>query len=344
MMRIIVDAFGGDNAPLEILKGASDAVNEFSGHRIILSGNEEQIRTVAAENGISLDGMEIITAESVVTMEDHPDTVIKAKKDSSMAVGLKALASGEGDAFVSAGSTGALVIGSTFLAKRIKGVKRAALAPLLPTDDGVKNGQVMLIDSGANVDCRPEILLQFGVMGYYYMKNAGIENPRVALLNVGTEDTKGGETQQKAFELLKSADINFIGNVEARDVLCGVCDVLVCDGFSGNVLLKMCEGTVGVVMSNLKGIFMKNIFTKLCYLVLKPGLKAFKKKLDYTEAGGAPLMGIAYPVIKAHGSSNAKAIKNAIGQAIKFAEGGAIEQITSTISLFKEKEPENAQS
>ncbi len=343
-MRIIVDAFGGDNAPLEILKGAELAAKEFPEHKIVLSGNETQIRAAAAENEININNMDIITAESIVLMEDHPDVVIKSKKDSSMAVGLKALAAGEGDAFVSAGSTGALVIGSTFIAKRIKGVKRAALAPLLPTDDGKNNGQVMLIDSGANVDCRPEILLQFGVMGYYYMKNSGVENPRVALLNVGTEDTKGGETQQKAFELLKSADINFIGNVEARDVLCGVCDVLVCDGFSGNVLLKMCEGTVGVVMSNLKSIFMKSIFTQLCYLVLKPGLKAFKKKLDYTEAGGAPLMGIAHPVIKAHGSSNAKAIKNAIGQAISFAEGGAIKQITATVAALKEKESEDAQS
>ncbi len=341
-MRIIVDAFGGDNAPLEILKGASLAVREFPEHKIILSGSEEQIRSVAKENEIDISKMDIITAQSVVSMEDHPDVVIKSKKDSSMAVGLKALAAGEGDAFVSAGSTGAIVMGSTFLAKRIKGVKRAALAPLLPTDNGVENGQVMLIDSGANVDCRPEILLQFGVMGYYYMKNAGVENPRVALLNVGTEDTKGGDTQQAAFALLKAADINFIGNVEARDVLCGVCDVLVCDGFSGNVLLKMCEGTVGVVMSNLKAVFMKNIFTKLCYLILKPGLKAFKKKLDYTEAGGAPLMGIAHPVIKAHGSSNAKAVKNAIGQAIKFAEGGAIEQITAKIA--EQKEPNNAQA
>ncbi len=343
-MRIIIDAFGGDNAPLEILKGANLAATEYPDHKMVLCGNEDQIKACAAENGINIDGMEIIIAESAVTMEDHPDVVIKTKKDSSMAVGLKALAAGDGDAFVSAGSTGALVMGSTFLAKRIKGVKRAALAPILPTDDGVKTGHVMLIDSGANVDCRPEALLQFGIMGYYYMKNAGVENPRVALLNVGSEDTKGGETQQAAFKMLKDANINFVGNVEARDVLNGVCDVIVCDGFSGNVLLKTCEGTVAVVMSNLKGIFKKNILTKLCYVILKPGLKAFKKKLDYTEEGGAPLMGIAHPVIKAHGSSNAKALKNAIGQAIKFAEGGAIEQITAAVADMKERESENAQS
>lgn len=343
-MRIIVDAFGGDNAPLEILRGAELAKNEYKGTQITLSGNEAEIRKCAAENNINIDGMTILNAESVVTMEDHPDVVIKTKKDSSMAVGMKALAAGEGDAFVSAGSTGAIVIGSTFLVKRIKGIKRAALAPLLPTDDGVRNGQVMLIDSGANVDCRPEVLVQFGVMGYYYMKNSGIENPRVALLNVGTEDTKGGELQQKAFMMLANSGINFIGNVEARDVLSGVCDVLVCDGFSGNVLLKMCEGTVTVMMNNLKSVFNKNIFTKLSYLTLKSGLRAFKKKLDYTEAGGAPLMGIAHPVIKAHGNSTAKAFKNAIGQAISFAEGGAIDQITAAVAELRERECDDEQS
>ncbi len=343
-MRIIADAFGGDNAPLEILRGCELAAQEYKNVEIILSGDENAIRKCAQENSVNIDGMRIINAQSVVTMSDHPDVVIKTKKDSSMAVGMRALAAGEGDAFVSAGSTGALVMGSTFLVKRIKGVKRAALAPILPTDDGKKLGSVMLIDSGANVDCRPEALLQFGIMGYYYMKNAGVENPRVALLNVGTEDTKGGETQQQAFELLKNAGINFIGNVEARDVMSGVCDVLVCDGFSGNVLLKMCEGTVSVVMSNLKQIFTRNFLTKLCYIVLKPGLKAFKKKLDYTEQGGAPLMGIAHPVIKAHGNSKAKAFKNAIGQAVAFAEGGAIDQITSAVAQIKERESENDQS
>lgn len=331
-MRIIVDAFGGDNAPLEILKGCELAVKEQN-IEIILSGNEEEIKKCAQENNVSLDNMSIINAESVITMEDHPDVVIKSKKDSSMAVGLKAVSQGEGDAFVSAGSTGALVVGATFIVKRIKGAKRAALSPILPTDDGKG---VMLIDSGANVECRPEMLLQFGIMGYYYMKSMGVENPRVALLNVGTEDTKGGELQLEAFKLLSNSEVNFIGNVEARDVLNGVCDVLVCDGFSGNILLKTCEGTVGVLMNNLKTVFKKNIFTMLCYSILKPGLRQFKSKLDYNEHGGAPLMGVTKPVIKAHGSSKATAFKNAIMQAVKFAEGNSIEKIANDIATKKE--------
>ena len=331
-MKIIVDGFGGDNAPLEILKGCELAVKEQN-IEIILSGNEEEIKKCAQENNVSLDNMSIINAESVITMEDHPDVVIKSKKDSSMAVGLKAVSQGEGDAFVSAGSTGALVVGATFIVKRIKGAKRAALSPILPTDDGKG---VMLIDSGANVECRPEMLLQFGIMGYYYMKSMGVENPRVALLNVGTEDTKGGELQLEAFKLLSNSEVNFIGNVEARDVLNGVCDVLVCDGFSGNILLKTCEGTVGVLMNNLKAVFKKNIFTMLCYSILKPGLRQFKSKLDYNEHGGAPLMGVTKPVIKAHGSSKATAFKNAIMQAVKFAEGNSIEKIANDIATKKE--------
>ncbi len=331
-MRIIVDAFGGDNAPLEIIRGCELATKEFDAE-IVLSGNKEKIEKCASENGIDISKMSILDAQSVVSMENPADCVIKTKKDSSMAVGMRALANGDGDAFVSAGSTGAVVVGATFIVKRIKGVKRAALAPILPTDDG--NG-VMLIDSGANVECRPEFLLQFGIMGYYYMRSIGVENPRVGLLNVGTEDTKGGELQHQTFKLLSEADINFIGNVEARDVLDGVCDVLVCDGFSGNVLLKMCEGTVGVLMKNLKGVFTRNIFSKLSYLVLKPGLKEFKKKLDYNEKGGALLMGASKPVIKAHGSSGAKAIKNAIGQAIAFAGSDTIERITNDIAAAKE--------
>jgi len=331
-MRIIVDAFGGDNAPLEILKGCELAVKEQN-IEIVLSGNEEEIKKCAQNNGINLNNMSILNAESIITMEDHPDVVIKSKKDSSMAVGLKAVSQGEGDAFVSAGSTGALVVGATFIVKRIKGAKRAALSPILPTDDG--NG-VMLIDSGANVECRPEMLLQFGIMGYYYMKSMGVENPRVALLNVGTEDTKGGELQLEAFKLLSESEVNFIGNVEARDVLNGVCDVLVCDGFSGNILLKTCEGTVAVLMNNLKTVFKKNIFTMLCYAILKPGLRQFKLKLDYNEHGGAPLMGVTKPVIKAHGSSKATAFKNAILQAVRFAEGNSIEKITNDIATKKE--------
>ena len=328
-MRIIVDAFGGDNAPLEILKGCEQAVSELNVN-ILLVGKEDVIRKVSEENKISLDKMEILNADDVIAMDEHPNVILKEKKNCSMAVGMKALHDGMGDAFVTAGSTGAALMGATFIVKRIKGIKRAAIATIFPTDDG---GRVMVLDVGANADCRPDFLKQFGIMGYEFMKNQmGIENPRVALLNVGTEDTKGGELQLQTFELLKNSELNFIGNVEARDVLCGVCDVIVCDGFSGNVLLKTCEGTVSVVMSNLKSIFKKSIFTKLAAAVIMDGLKQFKKKLDYTEIGGAPLLGVTKPVIKAHGNSNARAFKNAVRQAKEFAESGVTDRIAESVS------------
>ena len=328
-MKIIVDAFGGDHAPVEILKGCALAVAE-SDVEILLCGEEDKIRAAAEENAVSLDRMSILPANGVIDMADHPNTILKEKKDCSMAVGLRALHDGAGDAFVTAGSTGAALIGATFLVKRIHGIKRAALATLLPTDD---DQQVLLLDAGANADCRPEMLLQFGIMGSKYMAGqTGIENPRVGLLNIGTEETKGGELQLATYDLLKNSDLNFIGNVEARDVLTGVCDVLVCDGFSGNIFIKSCEGTVGVVMRNLKGIFLQNLLTKIAAAIVKKGLKAFKKKMDYTEVGGAPLIGVTKPVIKAHGSSNARAIKNAILQAKRFAEAGVVDRITAAIS------------
>lgn len=328
-MKIIVDAFGGDHAPVEILKGCAMAV-AASDVEILLSGEEDKIRAAAEENGVSLDRMTILPANGVIEMSDHPNAILKEKKDCSMAVGLRALHDGTGDAFVTAGSTGAALIGATFLVKRIRGIKRAALATLLPADG---NGHVLMLDCGANADCRPEMLLQFGIMGSKYMTGQlGIENPRVGLLNIGTEETKGGELQLAAFELLKSSDLNFIGNVEARDVLTGVCDVLVCDGFNGNIFLKTCEGTVALVMRNLKSIFLQNLLTKLAAAVVKKGLKAFKKKMDYTEVGGAPLIGVTKPVIKAHGSSNALAIKNAVLQADRFAEAHVVETIAAAVS------------
>ena len=334
-MRIIVDAFGGDNAPLEILKGCALAVEEY-GIDILLCGDEKTIREVASKNEISLNRMEILQADDVMSMEDHPKSILKEKKESSMAVGMRALHDGMGDAFVTAGSTGAALVGATFLVKRIKGIKRAALAAILPTDNGENT---LMLDVGANADCRPEMLVQFGVMGYEYMKNQmHIDNPRVALLNVGSEDTKGGELQLAAFEQLKNAPINFIGNVEARDVLGGVCDVLVADGFSGNVFLKTCEGTISLVMNNIKRILGKNIITKFAAALIMDGLKGFKKKMDYTEVGGAPLLGVAHPVIKAHGNSKARAFKNAVGQAVEFAKAGVIDKITTAVSKESESD------
>lgn len=327
-MRVIVDAFGGDNAPLEIIKGAAEAAAEYK-VEIFLAGREAEIRRVAGENGISLEGIAIVDAPDVIGMEDEPKSILREHKNCSMAEGLRRLAAGEGDAFVSAGSTGALIMGATFLVKRIKGVSRAALAPLMPGD----KGPFMLIDSGANVECRPEMLLQFAHMGSIYMSSVlGDGKPaRVGLVNVGTEDTKGGELQHEAFALLRESGLNFVGNIEARDIPANAADVVVADGFTGNVILKMMEGTADVIMRNVKGIFLTNLRTKIAALLVKPYLKDFKKKMDTSEYGGAPLLGVSKPVIKTHGNSKAPAVKNAIRVAAEFAGKGVIEQIAAAV-------------
>ena len=332
-MRVIVDAFGGDNAPLEILKGAAMAVAEY-GCEIVLTGDETTIRRVAEENGISLDKMEIEHASDVMTMEDHPKSILREHKDCSMAVALRLLAEGRGDAVVSAGSTGALLMGGTFIVKRIKGVSRPALAPVMPSDDA----PFMLIDCGANADCRPEMLAQFAHMGSIYMSHMYPREggPRVGLLNVGTEDTKGGELQLATFPLLKESGLNFIGNVEARDVPAGVADVVVADGFSGNVLLKTLEGTVDMLLKNLKASFMSSLRTKIGAALVMPGLRGLKKKLSTSEYGGAVLLGINKPVIKAHGNSQAKGFCSAIRIASEFASSGAIDEIESAIGKKSE--------
>ncbi|MBQ3202604.1 MAG: phosphate acyltransferase PlsX [Clostridia bacterium] len=328
-MRIIVDAFGGDNAPVEILKGAAKAVVTYDCD-IILTGDEEKIRQAAAENEISLERMEIVHASDVMTMEDHPKSILREHKDCSMAVALRLLAEGKGDAVVSAGSTGALLMGGTFIVKRIKGVSRPALAPVMPSDDK----PFMLIDCGANADCRPEMLVQFAHMGSIYMSHMYPREggPRVGLLNVGTEDTKGGELQLATFPLLKESDLNFIGNVEARDVPAGVADVVVADGFSGNVLLKTLEGTVDMLMKNLKQSFMSSLRTKIGAMLVMPGLRVLKKKLSTSEYGGAVLLGVNKPVIKAHGNSKADGFCSAIRIASEFAASDAIAQIEAAVA------------
>ena len=328
-MRIIVDAFGGDNAPVEILKGAAKAVATYDCD-IILTGDEEKIRQAAQENEISLDRMEIVHASDVMTMEDHPKSILREHKDCSMAVALRLLAEGKGDAVVSAGSTGALLMGGTFIVKRIKGVSRPALAPVMPSDDR----PFMLIDCGANADCRPEMLVQFAHMGSIYMSHMYPREggPRVGLLNVGTEDTKGGELQLATFPLLKESGLNFIGNVEARDVPAGVADVVVADGFSGNVLLKTLEGTVDMLMKNLKQSFMSSLRTKIGAALVMPGLRGLKKKLSTSEYGGAVLLGVNKPVIKAHGNSKADGFCSAIRIASEFAASDAIAQIEAAVA------------
>ncbi len=336
-MKIIVDAFGGDNAPKAMIEGAMSAKNKW-GIDIIFSGNREEIEKCAKDNGIDISGTEILDAQSVISMHDDPRSVIKSKTDSSMAVGLKAVAEGVGDGFISAGSTAALVVGSTFIVKRIKGIKRAALGSALPTIEGK---QFFLMDEGANADCRPEMLLQFGVMGSVYAENVmGIKNPRVALLNIGTEDTKGGELQLAAYKLLQESELNFIGNVEARDLMFGACDVAVSDGFSGNICLKMAEGTASAILKMLKGAFTKNLKTKIAAAMVMPELSVLKKTMDYKEIGAAPIVGVKKPVYKAHGNSDSVAFCNAIGKLKAAIETDTVAKLETKIKMLKENEEE----
>ena len=318
--KIIVDAFGGDNAPLAALKGAALAVKEY-GVGIILCGNEAEIHRIAIQNDISLVGMEILNAPRVFDMHAEPTSVLKENSDTSLAVGLRALAEGK----VSAGSTGAIAVGGTFITKRIKGVKRPAIATMMPTP----KSRFLLVDAGANADCRPEMLLSFGVMGSKYMElSMGVKNPRVGLLNNGTEDTKGDKLRVETYKLLKESGLNFVGNIEARDVMADKCDVLVTDGFSGNIVLKMSEGVALSFYGLIKQAFVKGTLSKLAALMVKKNLKSMKKLMDYSEVGGAPLLGLKKPVIKAHGSSNERAFKNAIRQANAFASSGAVAAIS----------------
>lgn len=327
-MKIIVDAFGGDNAPLSVLEGSALAVKEY-GVEILLTGDEKKIKDCANANNISLEGIKILHADDIMDMHDDPTEIVKSKKNTSMAVGLKALADGEGDAFVSAGSTGALVVGGSLIVKRIKGIKRVALASFIPG----KNNNYLMLDIGANADCRPEMLYQFGIMGSVYMEKVdGRKNPTVGLLNIGTEDTKGSELYKESYALLKDAPVNFVGNVESREIPKGDVDVVVADGFTGNIALKLIEGVSLTMFSMIKNVLYRNIKNKIGALLIKKGLYEIKAKSDYTEIGGAPLLGTRKPVFKAHGSSNGKAIKNAIGKAAAFAQNGVIEKISGNIT------------
>ena len=326
-MKIIVDAFGGDNAPLEIIKGCVDAVKEFN-IGIILTGNESIIRKVAQENSLSLDNIEIADCSQVITMEDSADAVLKSKKDSSMAVGFRLLNEDKGQAFISAGNSGALCMGATLGVKRIKGIKRPAFAPVLPSESGF----FMLADGGANVECRPEMLYQFALMGSVYMnKVMGVDNPRVALANVGIEEHKGTELYQSAYKLLKESNLNFIGNVEGRDIPKGVCDVVVCDGFTGNLILKTYEGVAITLMKQIKHMFADSTKGKLSAMLVMDSLKDLKSRFNYNAYGGAPILGSSKPVFKGHGDSNAITLKNAIKLSIDYVNGRAIEEISAEL-------------
>lgn len=334
-MNIIIDAMGGDNAPKEMLLGAAAAVREYGVH-VTAVGRRAQLEACARENGIELSGITVVHAGETIEMCDEPTSAIRRKKDSSMAVGLRMLAAGEGDAFVSAGSTGALLAGATLIVKRLRGVKRPAIGTVIP---GAKQ-PYLLLDAGANVECRPEMLNAFATMGSVYMEKVmGRPSPAVALVNNGAEETKGTPAYVQAHGLLKeNKNIRFVGNIEPRDVPAGGVDVVVCDGFTGNVILKLTEGVAKMLVGEIKNVFMSSLKTKLAYLMVKDGMRGFKKKLDADEHGGALMMGVSRPVIKAHGSSNAKAFCNAIRQAKLCVERGAVESMREKLAAVGEAE------
>ena len=332
-MKIIVDAMGGDNAPEAIVKGAVYARDRL-GVEICLVGRTEDIERCL--DGVDRSGISIVDAPEIITMEDDPSTAVRRKKNSSMAIALNLLKNGEGDAMVSAGSTGALLTGATLIVKRVHGVRRAAMAPVFPSRE---NG-LMLIDCGANAECTPEYLLQFGYMGSYYAKRImNIDNPRVGLLNIGVEETKGGTLQHETYKLLRQAEeagrINFVGNVEASTMLMGGVDVVVADGFSGNIALKTAEGVAKWLFTELKDVFKMSAKNMLAAAVVKKDVKGLAKKIDPNEVGGTALLGISKPVIKAHGSSGDEAFFAAIRQAKSFAESGLINDIAENVEYMR---------
>ena len=341
-MKIILDAMGGDLAPEAPVMGAIAAAKAY-GAQITLVGRGQEILDVLKKNGIAdlPDGIQIANADDVVDMHDDPAEAVRKKKNSSMMVGLRMLAEEQGDAFISAGSTGALLSGATLIVKRVKGIRRAAMGPAMPNKAG---GKTVILDCGANAECTPEFLLQFGIVGSLYAKKyLGVANPRIGLLNIGTEDTKGTPLQKEAYALLKDAGekgiLNFVGNVEARDVPLGAVDVVVCDGFAGNVLLKSIEGTATFMGSLVKGLFKKSLLTKIGYLFCKSGVNDLKKMMDYREIGGTPFLGIKKPVIKAHGSSDELAFRNAVKQAMDAANtdiAADLEQELARLAAAKE--------
>lgn len=330
-MKIIIDVMSGDKAPSEIIKGAVLAYREF-GVEITMTGHRETIERIAAEAGLDISPLSIVDTDVVIHMEDPALSVVRDKNTSSMAIGLQMLSKGEGDAFVSAGNTGALLAGATLIVRRIKGIHRAAIGTVMPF-----SVPVLLLDSGANLEIDEKTLEQFAVMGSVYMEKIyGLDCARVGLLNNGTEPTKGPALYKDAYRLLEASEtINFVGNVEGKEVPFDVCDVLVCDGFTGNIMLKTVEGLSKFFMSTLKGVFGQNLLTKASAIPLRSSITAFKKQFDSAEHGGAPLLGISKPVIKAHGSSDARAVLNAVRQAIAYIDTGIIYDIAAHASAFQ---------
>lgn len=329
-MLAALDAMGGDNAPSEMVKGA---VMYVKGHdsSVALLGKKELLDKELSKYRDVPDRIRIIDSTDTIENDDIPTKAIKRKKDSSLVKGLEMVKSNEADAFISAGNTGALLTGAILKVGRIKGIARPALTPIMPTDKGC----AILVDAGANTNCKPENLLQFGIMGSAYMKKImNINNPSVGLVNVGSEKSKGNDIVKKAYDLLKEGPVNFYGNIEAREIPKGTVDVVVCDGFVGNIILKLTEGVGQVMYKNIKEIFTKNVLTYLSALMVKDNLKSFKKKFDYEEYGGSPFLGINGVIIKSHGSAKAKSIYYSLLQAQKFAENGVIDEIKSHIEAI----------
>ena len=332
-VNVAVDAMGGDNAPLEIVKGAVEAVNESTHVKVYLAGQEAQINAELAKYTYNKDQVEVVPASEVIDMAEPPVMAIRRKKDSSMVKALNLVKDGSCDAFVSAGSTGATLVGGQVIVGRIKGVERPPLAPLIPTADGC----ALLIDCGANVDARPSHLVQFAKMGSVYMESVmGVKNPRVAIVNIGAEEEKGNALVKETFPLLKAcSDIHFIGSIEAREIPHGGADVIVCEAFVGNVILKMYEGVGGILIKKVKEGMMTTLRSKIGALLVKPALKQTLKAFDLEQYGGAPMLGLNGLVVKTHGSSKAVEIKNSILQCITFTEQNINQKIKEKITMEK---------
>ncbi len=333
-MKIVVDIYGGDNSPHEIVKGAVESLSYDKDLSLVLTGMENPIKDELSKYKFDASRIDVVNATEVITNNESPTSAIKQKKDSSLVKALELLKTDESiSGMVSAGSTGAVLAGGIFKVGRIKGINRPCLAPLLPT---VKGTEVTVVDTGANVDCRPEFLAQFALMGSVYLKSCGVTNPRVALVSVGVEDKKGNELTHQAFELLKGLPINFVGNMEARDALSGEYEVLVCDGFVGNVLVKSVEGTAGLVMHKLKDAIMGSTSAKIGYsLFMKKAFKQLKNDMNYNAKGGAPLLGIEKVIVKSHGSSKALAVRASILKAADLCRSGLVDNIKNGLAALQ---------
>ncbi|MCI2061609.1 MAG: phosphate acyltransferase PlsX [Eubacteriaceae bacterium] len=333
-MKIILDGMGGDNAPAEIVKGAVAASREIS-HKIVIVGREEQIAAELSKYKYDDSQITIVNAEEVIEMEDSPVKAVRAKKDSSMVKGLRMVKSGEGDLFISAGSTGALLAGSLFNIGRIRGIDRPAIASIYPILG--HNRPSLLVDAGANAECKLNNLIEFAYMGSIYMeKVVGRKSPTVGLVNIGTEEGKGNLLYKSAYAVLKKSGLNFVGNVEARDVPKGACDVIVCDGFTGNVILKLTEGLAWNIFKMVKNKMTDGVRAKIGAALLLTKIKEIRKETDYSEYGGAPILGVKGPVVKMHGSSSANAVKNTILKAIPYVEENVVSMIQESVYNIEE--------